>query len=82
MWLEDGPINFLKRLIHRVTSYLTLDRTKNLRSDSKEVIEKNTGEKWNKRGMIINTIIDPLLNFSIRVISHKFYQSSRLNSVP
>ena len=32
--------------------------------------------------MIIDTIIDPLLNFAVRVISHKFYQSSRLNSVP
>jgi len=32
--------------------------------------------------MTIDTIIDPLLDFAIRVISHNFYQSSRLNSVP
>lgn len=32
--------------------------------------------------MAIDTITDPLLYFSIRVISHKFYQSSRLNNVP
>ena len=32
--------------------------------------------------MTIDTVIDPLLNFFVRVISHKFYQSSRLNSVP
>ena len=31
--------------------------------------------------MTIDTIIDPLLGFSIRVISHKFYQYNRLNSV-
>ena len=37
--------------------------------------------KWNKRGKTIGTIIDPLLDFSIRVISHKFYHSRRLNSV-
>ena len=32
--------------------------------------------------MTIDTITNPLLNFVVRVISHKFYQSSRLNSVP
>ena len=32
--------------------------------------------------MTIDTITDPLLDFSIRLISHKFYQSSRLHSVP
>ena len=32
--------------------------------------------------MKIDTIIDPLVNFVVRVISHKFYQSSRLNSIP
>ena len=82
LWLDNGPINITKRIIHRVTSYPTLDQPKTLRSDSKEVIEKKTKEKWNKRGMIIDIVTDPLLNFSIRVISHKFYQSSRLKSVP
>ena len=32
--------------------------------------------------MSIDTIVDPLLNFIVRVISHKSYQSSRWNSVP
>ena len=32
--------------------------------------------------MNIDTIQDPLINFVVRVISHKFYQSNRLNSVP
>lgn len=32
--------------------------------------------------MPIDTIKDPLLDFARRVISHKFYQSSRLNNVP
>ena len=31
--------------------------------------------------MTIDTITDPLVDFVVRVISHKFYQSSRLNSV-
>ena len=32
--------------------------------------------------MTIDTIIEPLLYFNVKVISHKFYQSSRLNSMP
>ena len=32
--------------------------------------------------MTIDTIKDPLIDFVVRIISHKFYQSSRLNSVP
>ena len=59
----------------------TLNQHKTLRSDSKEAIERNTRAKWNKRGMTIDTITDPLLDFVVRVISHKFYQSNRLNSV-
>ena len=31
--------------------------------------------------MTIDTISDPLVNFGVRVISDKFYQSSRLISV-
>ena len=32
--------------------------------------------------MTIDIIIDPMLNFVVKVISHQFYQSSRLNSIP
>lgn len=32
--------------------------------------------------MTIDTITEPLLDFDVRIISHKLYQSSRLNSVP
>ena len=53
-----------------------------MRSDSKEVIEKSTGAVWNKSGMPIDTITDLLIEFAVKVISHKFYQSRRLNSVP
>ena len=61
LWLEGGLIKITKKIVHRVTSYPTLDRPKTLRSDSKEVIEKNTGAKWNKHGMTIKTITNPLL---------------------
>jgi hypothetical protein len=81
LWLEGGLIKISKRIIHRITSYPTLYWPKTLRSDSKEVIEKNTRAKWNKRGMTIDTITGPLLDFFVRIVSHKFYQSSRLNSV-
>lgn len=63
LWLEGGPIKLRKRIIHRVTSFPTLDQHKTVRSDSKEAVEKNTGEKWSKRGISIDTIKDPLLEF-------------------
>ena len=69
-------------MVHRVTGFPTLDQPKTLRSDKRETIEKNTGAKWNNRGMTIDTITKSLLDFFVRIISHKFYQSSRLNSVP
>ena len=45
LWLEGGPIKITKIILHRVTSYPTLDWPKTLKSDSKEVIEKNTKAK-------------------------------------
>ena len=80
--LETDPVKFKKKTVNRVTGFQTLDRPKTLRSDKREAIEKNTGAKWNNRGMTIDTIKDPLIDFAIRVISHKFYQSRRMNSVP
>ena len=68
IWLEGGPIKINKRVIHRVTRFPTLDRPRALQSDSKEIIEKNTRAKWNKRGMTIDTITDPLVNFCVRVL--------------
>ena len=42
---------------------------------------KNTSVMWKKRGMYIDTILYPSIAFVVRVISHKFFQSSWLNSV-
>ena len=72
-WLETGPVKFTKKTIHRVTGIPTLDRPKTLCSDKREVIERNIGARWNNRGMAIDTIIEPLLDFAVRIISHKFY---------
>ena len=72
-WLEQGSVKITKKMIHKVTYFPTLDRPKTLRSDKKETIENNISAKWNNRGMKIDTIKDPLLNFFVRVISHKFY---------
>ena len=55
-WLEQGPVKITKKMIHKVTGFPTLDRPKTLRSDKKETIEKNTGAKWNNRGMTIDTV--------------------------
>ena len=80
--MEDGPTKIKKRIIHRVTRYPTLDRPKTMRSDAKEAIDKNIGALWNKRGMTIDIITDPLIVFLVRIIAYKFFQSRRLNSVP
>ena len=81
-WLETGLVKFTKKIVNKVTGFQTLDWLITLRSDKREAIEKSTGVKWNNRGMKIDTIKDPLIDFSLRVISHKFYQSNKLNSVP
>ena len=80
--MEIGPIKITKKIVHRVRRFPTLYQRKTLRSDNKEAIERNIGAKWNKKDMTIDTITEPLLDFVVRVISHKFYQSSRLNSIP
>ena len=80
--METRPIKITKRIVHRVMRFPSLDRPKTLRSDKKEAIEKNTRAKWNNRGMSIDIVTEPLLDFVVRIISHKFYQSSRLNNVP
>ena len=61
--MEIGPVKITKRIVHRVMGFSTLDQPKTLHSDSKETIEMNTGAKWNKRGMSIDTVTDPLLDF-------------------
>lgn len=53
-----------------------------MKSEVKEVIKKNTGAMLNKREMTIGTISNPLISFVVRIIAHKFYQSSSFNSVP
>ena len=72
-WLEGGPIKITKRIINWVSSYPTIDRTKSMWSDTKETIKNNIGVLWNKRGMCIDTISDPLVAFVVRLISHTFF---------
>ena len=76
IWLESGPIKLTKLIIHRVTGYPTTDRSHAIRSDSKEIIERNTRAIRNKHGITIDTITNPLVEFAVRVIAQKFYQSS------
>ena len=80
IWLEYGPIKIIKMVVQRIIGYPTLDIPNTMISDAKEIIEKNTREIWNKRGMAINAITNPLISFAVRIIAHKFFQSSRLNS--
>ena len=71
--MENGPIKITKRIIHRVTTYLSLDRPEIMRSGAKEAIEKNTGALYNKRGMTINIIFDPLIAFVVKIIARKLF---------
>ena len=73
IWLEREPIKIMKRIVHRVTGFPTPEQPRAIRSDAKEVLEKNTSAQWNKRGMTIDTITNPLIDFIVRVIAHKFY---------
>ena len=73
MLLENGPIKIKKLAIHRVIGYPTLGRPKTMWCEPKENIEKDTGAVWNKRGMNIDTITDPLVAIVVRVVTHKFY---------
>lgn len=81
-WLETKLVKITKNFLNKVTSFPTLHWVKTLRSDKREIIEKNTSAKWNNRGIKIDTIKESLLDFAMKIISHKFYQSSKLNSVP
>lgn len=81
-WFENDPIKITKHKIHRVTGYPILDPAKSMSCGVHEIIKKEIGAKWNKCGMIIDSIFDPMVEFLVRVFTHKFYQSSILNSVP
>ena len=69
-------------IIQRVIRHPTIYRSKIMRSDSKEAIEKNIGVVWNKKGMTIDTITNTLIGFVVRVIIHNFFQYRKLNNVP
>ena len=56
-------MNFTKKIVHSVIGFPTLDWPKTLRSDKREAIDKNTGAKLNNKGMTIDTITGPLLDF-------------------
>ena len=82
IFLDNGPIKNTKLTIHRVTGYPTLGQPNIMCYELKHNIEKDTCVMWIKRGLNINTIVDLLVPFSVRVIAHKFCQSSRPNSMP
>ena len=73
MCLENGHVKIIELTIHGVTGYLTLGQPKTMQCEPKENIEKDTSVVWNKRGMNIDIITNPLVVFVVRVIAHKFY---------
>ena len=45
-------------------------------------LEKKTLVEWDGRGMKISSVTNMELKFSIHIITHKIYISSRLNNIP
>ena len=81
LWLENRPAKITKVNVKHVMGYPIADRVKSIWCQGREVIKANTLEKWNDKGIFITTIEDPVIEFTIRDIAHKFCQSSRLNNV-
>ena len=48
IWLDNGPVNIIENIVHRVIGYPTLSQPKTMRTESKEVIEKNIMAVSNK----------------------------------
>lgn len=69
LWLEDGLVKITKEMIQRVTGYPTIQGKRTMKCSRKEDIQANTQAVWNKCGMMISTITDPKIDFSVRVIS-------------
>lgn len=47
LWLENGLIKNLKKMIHDVAGYPTIDKKKMMHCQSREEIESNTKSEWN-----------------------------------
>ena len=55
-FLWDGLAEIMKMMMHRVTSYPTLDRKKTMQFLSQGEFEANTGVEWNRCGFSITSI--------------------------
>ena len=47
-WLHNGLVEITKKLIHKVTSYPTLDKKKTMQSLIHEEVEMDIGTEWNR----------------------------------
>lgn len=75
-WLSNGLVEITKKMIHKITSYPTLEKKKTMRSLSQEEVKARASAKWNGWGLSITNISNLLIKFAVKVISHKLYQSS------
>ena len=69
------------KMIHKTIGLPMLTKAKMTKTLSQVELEKKTLTKWDGRGMKISSVINMELKFSIHIIAHKIYNSSRLNSV-
>ena len=66
LWLEKGPIKITKSIIHQVTRYPTIDKVKSVQCQANNIVEELTKAKWSNRGMSIDGIHDPVIEFVLR----------------
>ena len=64
-----------------ITSLHMLAKAKTTKTLCWAELERKILAEWDSRGMQISSVTNMELKFSIHIIAHKIYSSSRLNSV-
>lgn len=80
LWLEK-PVLITKKMIHRITGLLMLNKAKTTKTLGWDELQKLTLVEWDGRGLKLNNVSCVELRFGINVIAYKLYSSSRMNSV-
>ena len=68
-------------MIHRITRYSRIEKSKNTKTLGQEKLAKLTLTEWDVRGMKMNNGSDMEINFFVHFITHKIYNSRHANSV-
>ena len=73
IWIENGLVKILKNS-HSLSHWLCCPSScEAYMIPIQEFVRGTNKEKWNGWGISINDIDDPIIEFVVRLISHKFY---------